>query len=61
MGETEYDLEAYLRGEGAVSPALSPGATVYIPRSSSDWWLGALDVVYKIVVTVNLVWLMADR
>lgn len=61
MGECDYDLDAFLRGEGGVSPALSPGATVYVSRSRSEWWIGALDVVYKVIVTVNLVWLMADR
>lgn len=61
LGEFEYDLDAFLRGYGAVSPALSPGATVFVPVSHSDWWKEALDIAYKIIVTVNLVWVMAER
>ncbi len=60
-GEVDYDLAAYLRGEGLPAPALTPGTTVFVPVSRSDWWKEALDIVYKIIVTVNLVWLMAER
>jgi len=61
LGEVEYDLAGFLRGEGHPAPALTPGTTVYVPVSTSDWWKEALDIAYKIIVTVNLVWLMADR
>ncbi|MBN1435076.1 SLBB domain-containing protein [Candidatus Fermentibacterales bacterium] len=57
----EYDLESFLEGRGPVPPMLSPGATVFVSRSTSDWWKEALDVAYKLLVTANLVWIMLER
>ncbi len=59
--ESIYDLESFLMGEGPPVPSLVPGVTVYVPRSTSDWWKEALDVAYKLLVTANLVWIMLDR
>jgi hypothetical protein len=59
--ESEYDLAGYLEGDGGLPPPMSPGTTVYVPEDRSDWWKEALDIFYKIIVTVNLVWVMAER
>lgn len=56
-----YDMEAWLDGHGLAPPVISPGATVFVDRSTSDWWKEALDVTYKLLVTANLVWLMLER
>ena len=59
--ETEYDLSAYLEGTGEPVPVLSPGATIYVPTRESEWWKDAIDIGYKVLVAVNLVWIMVDR
>lgn len=59
--ETEYDLDDYLDGEGAPVPVLTPGATVYVPQSSTAWWKDTIDFAYKVIVAVNLVWILAER
>jgi hypothetical protein len=59
--EFEYDLGDYLEGAGEPVPVLSPGVTIYVPRNTSDWWKEAIDIGYKVLVAVNLVWIMIDR
>ena len=57
-----YDLGDFLEGLSSIPPpVLGPGATVYVDRSSSDWWKEALDIFYKALVTANLVWIMLER
>lgn len=59
--DTEYDLDDYLDGEGAPVPVLTQGATVYVPQSSTAWWKDTIDFAYKIIVAVNLVWILAKQ
>jgi hypothetical protein len=59
--EIEYDLDDFLEGAGEPVPALRPGATIYIPRRSFEWWKEAIDIGYKVLVAVNLIWLMTER
>ncbi len=61
LGESEFDLASFLDGDGPPPPVLEPGITVHVRRSTSDWWKEALDVAYKIIVAVNLVWIMTER
>jgi hypothetical protein len=35
--------------------------TVYVPVARSEWWKEALDIGYKIIIAVNLVWIMLER
>ncbi len=59
--DSEYDLDDYLDGEGDPVPVLTPGATVYVRQSRTAWWKDTIDFAYKIIVAVNLVWILAER
>jgi len=59
--EYEYDLDDFLSGDGEPVPMLTPGMTVYVPVARSEWWKEALDIGYKIIIAVNLVWIMLER
>jgi hypothetical protein len=59
--ETEYDLDAFLSGEGDSVPQLVPGTTIYVQESHSGWWRDAMTVAYTLLLTVNLVWVMSER
>jgi hypothetical protein len=59
--EIEYDLHNFLDAEGDPVPELHPGATIYIRTRSYEWWKEAIDFTYKIVVAVNLIWIIIDR
>ena len=59
--EIENDLGRFLEGTGEPVPALRPGATIYVPRRAFEWWKEAIDIGYKVLVAVNLIWLMSTR
>lgn len=59
--EVEYDLADFLEAEGEPLPVLGPGATVYVPERGFEGWKEVIDFGYKILVAVNLVWLMTER
>jgi hypothetical protein len=60
-GEVRYDLDRFLDGEGDAVPGLRPGATIHVPTRSFEWWKEAIDFSYKIIVAVNLIWIMTER
>lgn len=53
--QSDYDLRAYLDGQGSTVPSMEPGVTVYIGRSGYEWWKEAIDFAYKIIVAVNVI------
>ncbi len=57
----EYDLGDFLRAEGEPVPTLRPGATIHVPTRRYEWWKDAIDFAYKIIIAVNVVWLMLER
>jgi hypothetical protein len=59
--EVEYSLSEFLEAEGEPLPVLGPGATVYVPERGFEGWKEVIDFGYKILVAVNLVWLMTER
>ena len=59
--EIEYDIDDFLKAEGEPVPELQPGATIHVPTSSFEWWKSAIDFSYKIIVAVNLIWIMTER
>ncbi|MCD4776433.1 MAG: hypothetical protein K8S15_10340 [Candidatus Aegiribacteria sp.] len=59
--EIRYNLDHFLDAEGDPIPVLEPGATIHIPTNSFEWWKTAIDFSYKIIVAVNLIWIMTDR
>jgi len=60
-GEERYDLDRFLEGDGEPAPRLRPGATIHIPTRGFEWWKEAIDFSYKIIVAVNLIWIMTER
>jgi len=59
--EIIYNLDRFLEADGGPIPDLMPGATIYIPTNSSEWWKAAIDLSYKIIISVNLIWIMTER
>ena len=59
--EVEYNMTEFLEAEGAPLPVLGPGATIYVPERGFEGWKEIIDFGYKILVAVNLIWLMSDR
>lgn len=59
--EIKYNLERFLDAEGGPIPDLEPGATIFVSTNSFEWWKTAIDFSYKIIVAVNLIWIMTDR
>ncbi|MEN8208877.1 MAG: SLBB domain-containing protein [Candidatus Fermentibacteria bacterium] len=59
--EIVYNLDRFLDADGGPVPDLLPGATIYIPTSSFEWWKTAIDFSYKIIIAVNLIWIMSER
>lgn len=59
--DIEYDLDRFLDARGDPVPVLRPGATIHIPTRGFEWWKEAIDFSYKIIVAVNLVWIMIER
>ena len=59
--EVEYNLADFLEAEGEPLPIMGPGATVYVPERGFEGWKEVIDFGYKILVAVNLVWLMTER
>lgn len=59
--EIDYDLDRFLDARGDPVPALRPGATIHVPTRSFEWWKEAIDFSYKIIVAVNLIWIMSER
>jgi len=59
--EIEYDLDDFLNARGEPVPELTPGATVHVPTRRFEWWKEAIDFSYKIIVAVNLIWIMSER
>ncbi len=59
--EIQYDLGDFLEGAGEPVPALGPGATIYVPRREFEWWKEVIDIGYKVLVAVNLIWIMTER
>ncbi|MFO8183345.1 MAG: SLBB domain-containing protein [Candidatus Aegiribacteria sp.] len=59
--EVKYDLEDFLEGRGEQVPRLQPGATIYLNTRGFEWWKEAIDFSYKIIVAVNLIWIMSER
>ncbi len=59
--EIEYNLNHFLDAEGDPVPELLPGATIYLRTRSYEWWKEAIDFTYKIVIAINLVWIMIER
>ncbi len=57
--DLEYDLSEYLSGNGDPLPGLEPDVTVYISTSRYEWWKGAVDFSYKIIVMANAILLMS--
>ncbi|MBN2587220.1 MAG: hypothetical protein JXA64_11510 [Candidatus Fermentibacteraceae bacterium] len=60
-GELRYDLDRFLDAEGDPVPGLRPGATIFVPRRGFEWWKEVIDFSYKIIVAVNLIWIMSER
>ncbi|NOQ22715.1 MAG: hypothetical protein GQ565_08720 [Candidatus Aegiribacteria sp.] len=59
--DIRYDLNRFLDAEGGPVPDLNPGATIHIPTSNFEWWKTAIDFSYKIIIAVNLIWIMTER
>lgn len=59
--DIRYDLSRFLDAEGSPIPDLLPGATIHVPTNSFEWWKTAIDFSYKIIIAVNLIWLMTER
>ncbi len=59
--DIRYDLSRFLDAEGNPVPDLLPGATIHIPIRSSEWWKAAIDLAYKAIIAVNLIWIMTER
>jgi hypothetical protein len=59
--EIRYNLDHFLDAEGGPIPDLDPGATIHIPTNDFEWWKTAIDFSYKIIVAVNLIWIMTER
>ncbi len=59
--EIKYNLDRFLDAEGGPVPDLEPGATINIPTRNFEWWKSAIDFSYKIIVAVNLIWIMTQR
>ena len=59
--EIVYNLDRFLDADGGPVPDLLPGATIYIPTNSFEWWKTAIDFSYKIIIAVNLIWIMSER
>ncbi len=59
--EIRYNLDRFLDADGSPIPDLQPGATIYIPTNSFEWWKAAIDFSYKIIIAVNLIWIMSER
>lgn len=59
--EIRYELDKFLDARGQEIPDLLPGATIYIPTRSYEWWKDAVDFTYKLIVAINLIWIMIDR
>ena len=59
--EIKYNLDNFLDADGGPIPDLRPGATIYIPTNSFEWWKTAIDFSYKIIIAVNLIWIMSER
>jgi protein involved in polysaccharide export with SLBB domain len=59
--EERYDLARFLDAEGDPVPRLRPGATIHIPTRGFEWWKEVIDFSYKIIVAVNLIWIMSER
>ncbi|OPL17914.1 MAG: hypothetical protein AVO35_07055 [Candidatus Aegiribacteria sp. MLS_C] len=59
--DLEYDLDRFLDAEGDPVPVLRPGATIHVPTRGFEWWKEAIDFSYKIIVAVNLIWIMSER
>ena len=59
--EIVYNLDRFLDADGGPVPDLFPGATIYIPTNSFEWWKTVIDFSYKIIIAVNLIWIMSER
>jgi hypothetical protein len=59
--EIRYNLDHFLDAEGDPVPDLQPGVTINIPTRSFEWWKSAIDFSYKIIIAVNLIWIMTQR
>jgi len=59
--ELEYDLSDYLDGISEPPPPLLPGTTIFVARRNIEWWKETIDIGYKVLVAVNLIWIMIDR
>ena len=59
--EIVYNLDRFLEADGNPVPDLLAGATIYIPTNNFTWWKAAIDFSYKIIIAVNLIWLMSLR
>lgn len=59
--EVKYDLGHFLEGRGDPVPELQPGATIYLNTRGFEWWKEAIDFSYKIIIAVNLIWIMSER
>ncbi len=59
--EVVYDLKDFLNGEGEPIPVLMPGATIYIGEQCKEWWKDTIDFAYKIIIAVNVIWIMVER
>ncbi|PIE51638.1 hypothetical protein CSA37_10500 [Candidatus Fermentibacteria bacterium] len=57
--EIKYDLKAFLHGDGLPVPVMEPGVTVYVGVSSYEWWKDIVDFSYKVLIMVNVVWVMS--
>ncbi len=59
--EVHYNLDRFLDADGGPVPDLLPGATIHLQTNSFEWWKTAIDFSYKIIVAVNLIWIMTER
>jgi hypothetical protein len=59
--EIRYNLDRFLDADGEPIPDLRPGATIHVPTASFEWWKTAIDFSYKIIVAINLIWIMSER
>ncbi len=59
--EIVYDLTEFLDGEGEPIPVLLPGATIYVEEQCKEWWKDTIDFAYKIIIAVNIIWIMVER
>jgi len=55
----EYNMSDFLSGHGSPVPAMEPDATVYVGRSSYEWWKDVVDFSYKILIMANVIWVMS--